>query len=280
MARTTRSFTRKEIIDALAALGARLGHSPSRDEFRLHSKIKRRQIERNFRTWNDALSAAGLAVNIARGLRHDELLEDWGRAARRLGKCPQAPDYVMEGKWSLNTFYRRFKTWSGVARAFYAGYEKNPEWQDVIGIIREREARGARPWFISPTYQREAVARKVLGPKCEIVYGEPIDFELLRNAPVNEAGVIFLFGCLARKLGYIVEAIQPTFPDCEAKRKNADGRLRRVRIEFEYESRNFLLHKHDPALCDVIVCWRNNWEGCPIEVVELSKHLAELKAAA
>lgn len=242
--------------------------------------MKRRQIERNFRTWNEALSAAGLAVNIARGLRNEELLEDWGRVARKLGKCPQVPDYEMDGKWSRSTFMNRFKNWSSVGRAFYVQFEKSPEWQDVIGIIRERESRGAKPWFISPEYQRGAVARKVLGPKCEIVYGEPLDYEFLRNEPVNEAGVIFLFGCLAQRLGYVVEAIQSTYPDCEAKRRSGDDRLRRVRIEFEYESRNFLLHKHDPASCDVIVCWRHNWEECPLEVVDLSKRLAELKAAA
>ena len=45
----------------------------------------------------------------------------------------------------------------------------------------------------------------------------------------------------------------------------------RLRIEFEYESRNFLRHLHDPSQCDIIVCWKHNWKGCPgeIEVIEL-----------
>ena len=53
----------------------------------------------------------------------------------------------------------------------------------------------------------------------------------------------------------------------------APGKWQHERIEFEYESKNFLLHGHDPKRCDVIVCWRHNWKECPeeIEVIELSR---------
>jgi hypothetical protein len=51
-----------------------------------------------------------------------------------------------------------------------------------------------------------------------------------------------------------------------------------VWIEFEFESRNFLLHGHDPKKCDVIVCWVHNWPECPkgIQVIELSKVAREM----
>jgi hypothetical protein len=51
-----------------------------------------------------------------------------------------------------------------------------------------------------------------------------------------------------------------------------------VRIEFEYESRNFYVHRHPPGGCDVIVCWRHNWPECPsdLEVVELSTVIGTL----
>ena len=97
----------------------------------------------------------------------------------------------------------------------------------------------------------------------------------MAHAPTNEDGVIFLFGVMAAELGYRVERIQRGFPDCEAKREVAPGKWEWARIEFEYESRNFKEHRHDPAGCDVIVCWRHNWPDCPegIEVVELSRVL-------
>jgi hypothetical protein len=47
------------------------------------------------------------------------------------------------------------------------------------------------------------------------------------------------------------------------------GKLQPVRIEFEYQSRNFMKHMHDVKGCDVIVCWEHNWPECPIEVIEL-----------
>jgi hypothetical protein len=109
-------------------------------------------------------------------------------------------------------------------------------------------------------------------------YGRPIDFRGLRHEPVNEQGVVLLFGMVAKELGYIVEAVQSGFPDCEAKRQIAPQRWQRVHIEFEFESRNFRDHGHPPSGCDVIVCWRHNWPQCPaqIEVLELSTLLKSL----
>lgn len=51
-----------------------------------------------------------------------------------------------------------------------------------------------------------------------------------------------------------------------------------VRIEFEYESRNFLTHMHEASDCDLIVCWSHNWPECPLEVLALEKVLG-LRAA-
>jgi hypothetical protein len=60
-----------------------------------------------------------------------------------------------------------------------------------------------------------------------------------RHEPVNEQGVILLFGMVAEELGYMVETVQSGFPDCDAKRQIAPNRWQRVNIEFEFESRNF-----------------------------------------
>lgn len=102
-------------------------------------------------------------------------------------------------------------------------------------------------------------------------YGQPLQLPALQHAPVNEVGVILLFGMLCEDLGFVIETSGPGFPDCEAKR-SADGngqRWERVRIEFEYTSSNFLRHHHDPDGCDLIVCWAHDWPECPVEVLEL-----------
>ena len=55
--------------------------------------------------------------------------------------------------------------------------------------------------------------------------------------------------------GFMVVRIQTEFPDCEAIRLvGKDRYLSRLKIEFEYESRNFLKHNHDPEMCDLIYC--------------------------
>lgn len=56
------------------------------------------------------------------------------------------------------------------------------------------------------------------------------------------------------------------------------GRWQRLNAEFEQESRNFLIHKHDPNECDMLICWVHNWPECPewIEVVELSREVRRL----
>jgi hypothetical protein len=48
-----------------------------------------------------------------------------------------------------------------------------------------------------------------------------------------------------------------------------EERWQPVKIEFEYKSRNFLRHMHNPEGCDLIVCWSHNWPECPLEVIEL-----------
>ena len=97
--------------------------------------------------------------------------------------------------------------------------------------------------------------------------------------PVNEMGVMVLFSMMAQQLGFVIESVQAGFPDCEAKIEVEPGRWQHFRIEFEYESRGFRVHGHDPLQCDLIVCWRHNWKKCPpnIQVLELSKIVAGLR---
>ena len=107
-------------------------------------------------------------------------------------------------------------------------------------------------------------------------YGELINFRGMQHAPVNELGVVFLFGMLAHELDFRVESVQAGFPDCDAKYKLADGTFEKTAIEFEFKSSNFKLHKHDPNKCDLIVCWEHDWNDCPLTVIELSKIIKEL----
>ena len=93
--------------------------------------------------------------------------------------------------------------------------------------------------------------------------GAPLDY-----APNNEQGVVYLFSHLARRFGLHVEKVQAGFPDCIAYRQG-----KRIRIEFEYRSRNFYLHGHPVSGCDWIVCWIHDWPSAPshLRIIELRR---------
>jgi hypothetical protein len=87
-------------------------------------------------------------------------------------------------------------------------------------------------------------------------YGRQIHVPGMVYAPTTELGVVFLFGRLAKRLGFSVEQIRPQYPDCIAIRNG-----RRFRIEFEMWASSFEQHGHDPDGADLVVCWENDWEA-------------------
>lgn len=112
------------------------------------------------------------------------------------------------------------------------------------------------------------------------VYGEKVDFKSLSCAPINELGVVYLFGVLHEAFDFKIELIRARFPDCIARRKVSSDRWEEWRIEFEYNSKSFLRHKHDPTKVDMIICWKHDWPDCPkeIDVVELSSFIKDGEA--
>jgi hypothetical protein len=107
--------------------------------------------------------------------------------------------------------------------------------------------------------------------------GEMIAYRSVMFAPTNEMGVVMLFAVAAEALGFVIESAGTTFPDCYAWQRVAPGRYRRVRIEFEYASTNFRIHRHDPKGCELLVCWEHDWFDCPVKVLDVKKEIARLK---
>lgn len=100
------------------------------------------------------------------------------------------------------------------------------------------------------------------------VVGDLINFRGLVYSPINENGVIFIFGKVIEDLNMYIEEIKPGFPDCVGRRFTGRG-WEKVYIEFEFKSSHFREHGHNPKECDLIVCWEHDWPECPIEVIEL-----------
>jgi len=243
------------------------------------------QVLKHFPSWSAALRSAGVKMDDT-NMRLDDadLLRDWGEMVRRDQAIPTRNQYRREGNYGVNSFASHFGPWSSIPDHFRRCAAGKPDWADVVALLPPQAPRtegSARPGPSAEAHPCRAdvpLTNRLSGRQ---TYGNPIDFRGLRHEPINENGVIFLFGIVARELGYYVEAVQAGYPDCDAKRQVAAGKWQRVRIEFEYESRSFRDHGHPVGGCDVIVCWRHNWPECPpeIEVLELERVITQLSSS-
>lgn len=281
---------REEVIAAIQkAVEKANGERVSLDQFLKESGLRYNEVFNHFARWDDALEAAGYRFR-----RHNAmietaaLLEDWGRVARQLQRPPTRADYRVMGNYATRTLTVRFKKWGCIARAFMEFAGDGPKWADVrkliaaapddAGVKPAKKPNGNSPVSSQGLrqtqlkYQRRARAsRRERGRKeAETpVFGQRLGMAALEHAPTNEAGVVYLFGVLAERMGFCVERMGQSFPDCEVKRLVGPDVWERLRVEIEYESRNFKLHKHPADGCDLIVCWVHNWPECPVEVIAL-----------
>ena len=273
---------KEEVIAAIKELAARLGRTPSFNQIRRETKLSYRQMQRLFGTYDMAMQECGLdpAQRIA-VQPMEELFRAWAGVVRTLGKIPAAHEYEFHAQRNPRLLRRRFVYWSNVPQAMRAYAEQAglwTEWPDVLEILNAaEEAKWPAPAmreFCPPVNTAPPPEGKWMVPEAPM-YGPPVVSPALANAPTNELGVIYLFGTLAAELGYMVLRMQAGFPDCEAMRRIEGDRWQRLLIEFEYASRNFLLHQHDATKCDLIVCWVHNWPECSVRVLELSKFVAQ-----
>ncbi len=273
-------MSKEEVIAAIQESAARLGHVPTFAEVRRTTQMGKHEIRKHFLTYAKALTECGLQ-RTGPGYEVDAkvLFLDWAGLVRKLGKLPTMAEYEMHGSYSVRPLIRRYGGWVHVPAGLqdFAREEKlEGEWGDVLDVIaRQREAAEDALRTSGNTNGRLMRPRYL---KDRPIYGAPMMDLALGLAPTNEMGVVFLFGTLAKELGFMVIRLQSEFPDCEAFREVEPGRWQWVQIEFENESRNFLAHGHKLDGCDLLVCWKHNWEGCPLEVVELKTVMKALTA--
>jgi len=269
--------SKQEVIAAIRACAEELERVPTIPELMKHKGIDRPEIRKHFGNYRQALEECRLEVpERGREVTIDRLFLDWAVVVRKLGKLPTAFEYERFGKYSIRPFKRRFGSWALAPEGLKLYAEEHglaEEWTDVLVLAGER---GGRP--AGGQKGGQGGDTRASGHGAEMadrpVYGPVIGTGGFVYGPTNENGVLCLFGALAEKLGFQILRIQIGFPDCEAMRVVGKDRLQPVKIEFEFESRNFLRHMHDLAGCDAIVCWEHNWPECPIEVIEL-RHLVK-----
>jgi hypothetical protein len=262
------------------------GHPISLHTFLAVSDIRQRDIFKLFPRWHDACRAAGVPSAVCnKPISPALLLADWGSVVGKLRRVPTASEYNVHGRYQITTIVRRFGSWNKIPAAFRAFAADKARWKRIVTFLPPRclddPPRGTHPSRTTRNRNRAASpqrsnrARRIpRRPAC----GDSINFGALRNAPVNEIGVISLFSIMAGQLGFRIEGFQSAFPDCLAQRLISPGVWQHVTIEFEFESRGFRNHAHPPDGCDFIVCWHHNWPDCPknIEVIALDEAIKRL----
>lgn len=275
-----KTWTKEEVIAAIKECAAKLGRVPTQRELKLGFGLRPSDSEKHFGNYSRALEASGLEGRGAGyAARMKELFTDWAVMVREAGAVPSLNDYELRSRHSIAPLRRRFGSWGHVTKGLVQYAVENnleQEWGDVLEIARRHQPhlRSARSRSIVTSISTSTAtpARKVFSDRP--VYGALLIEATMAFCPVNEMGVVCLFGAMANKLGFVILWIGTQYPDCEAFWEVEPGRWQRVRIEFEFYSRNFLLHLHDPKDCDLIVCWEHNWAECPLPVVELRKEMA------
>jgi len=271
--------TQDEVIAAVKKAAEELGKVPTLDWLLKYQKVSEYAVKKHFGHFRNCLDAAGLKHN-RQGceLKDKELFMDWASVVRVLGKVPSMAEYTAHGRYSRQPLHRRFGSWLNLPGEMleYARKEGlGEEWKDVLEIVARHLHAAIESGRTTTRSSGTPFQPRIL--KDEPFFGPPmVKNYLLLLQPTNEQEVVFLFGGMAGKLGFAMLKIRTEFPDGIALREVAQGKWQLVKIEFEHESRNFLLHKHDPEGAHVIVCWKNNWPDCPLEVIELSSLVGKL----
>jgi hypothetical protein len=192
---------------------------------------------------------------------------------RDLQKLPSLTEYEQFSKYSITPLITRFGVWAQVPYGIQQYIEeqgRTEEMKDVLEVIalQGRDVRpgrslrtlrqgpddvaraetlvvedGPHDVISAGPHDREAAVHDEVGGAAKGgVYGSLMRFGPMVCAPTNEQGVLFLFGAMAESLGFAILKVGTAFPDCEAFRILPGDRVELVKVEIEFESRNFLKH--------------------------------------
>lgn len=249
---------KEKMIETMRAIAAKhhLTKVP-RHLFRRESGVSERKLCKLFGSYNALVEAAGLTPTAfpttdSPTYADGELLAEIARVLRLPDSKLTRIFFEQNAKVSPSVCERRFGGWLSALKKAMDLLDPQTD-VDLLSRVRDYTApslpiRVSPPQHALPVDTRPKTSGSITThdiPQISTIpyestnlYGDFINFRGLQHAPVNEQGVVFLFGMICRELGYVVESIRSSFPDCEAKRQiqGPKGKWQRVRIEFEYES--------------------------------------------
>ncbi|MBI2844632.1 MAG: hypothetical protein HYX78_14660 [Armatimonadetes bacterium] len=251
-------MTKEEIIAELRRVANIIQtQQVTKRQFKLHGKMSTSTVDHTFGSWNEAIVAAGLIPTPMsqlptevgmRRLPDNDLLQEIVRLTSELGQRPTTLQFSARRKISLDTYRRRWGSWRAACGAAYAKFGCPVPGADAdLGEPTQVDKPVPVPED-TVTETSSAHSPGIWQRRKKVVFGEPIEFRGMRFAPINEQGVVYLFGIVSRELDFLIESVRTSYPDCEGKRcVDKDGRRwEHVLVEFEYQSSNFRDHGHSP----------------------------------
>lgn len=199
MAATQTIHTRETLISQVRAIAAELGQPQvRRREFERRTGIARFQVIRLFGSYSAFIAAAGLEQ--APNVRIDDttLLRGLRDAFLASGGLLNRAELCQKGAYSIGAYQRRWGRWSNVLVALRQWAEQaDPDFIYLAGL--PRPDKDTAPALFP---------RPIPPPR----YGAPINFRGILHEPINESGVIMLFGAMALDLGFAVERVPAPSP--------------------------------------------------------------------
>jgi hypothetical protein len=175
-------------------------------QFKQYGRISDSAVMKKSGSWNEAIQAAGL-MPIPSGLpphrKHtsdEEYLQEIIRLTKEIGKQPTVAQMSAKGRFSEDPYRKRWGSLAEACKAAYSRYGFPPTGGEkpVQPQPQNSQIQGSVKREIPATYKPGKVTSRK-----KIQYGEPIDFRGLRHAPINEQGVVYVFGMVSQELGFL-----------------------------------------------------------------------------
>jgi len=139
-----------DLVDELNRLATKLGRSPTMPEMNTEGRYSLSTYLSEFETWNNALQAAGLKVNIPSDISKEEIVEAIQSLGMQLGHPPTVNEMNEQGRYSRKTASKYFGSWNNALRK--AGFEPNHEVisrEELLEEIHRLAKRLGRPPVVS-----------------------------------------------------------------------------------------------------------------------------------
>lgn len=195
-------WTRESIVEEARKTAAKVDGPLSKNAFRQQTGISDYYIYRLFpeRGWTEIRELAGLPRHPQdnESLEDDDLLKELHRVVEHFGEIPTGARFASVASISFDTLKKRFVGRDGVLARYREWLAVNHPDSPLLKSLQVKSRHEIIPPPVAITPSPRTEWTKGDG----LVYGAPINFRGLRHAPINEQGVVYLFGMVSAELGF------------------------------------------------------------------------------